>query len=167
MTLRSALTVLALAGMAAAAAPAAHAQQDEDPSFIALGAGYFDINDNEGAAEFRAEWRGRRSLWVFKPLVGVMGTSDGAVYGYGGVMVDLYFGRRIVFTPSFAAGAYHDGDGKDLGHTVEFRSAAELAYRFDDRSRVGVIFYHISNAHLGDSNPGTEVLSVNYAIPLN
>ena len=157
----------AMALMAAgAASPAAQAAED-DPSFIAVGAGYFDINDNEDAVEFRIEWRGGRSLWILKPQLGIMGTSDGAVYGYGGVLVDLYFGRRIVFTPSFAAGAYHDGNGKDLGHTVEFRSAAELSYRFDDRSRLGVMFYHISNAHLGDDNPGTEVLSLTYAIPLN
>ena len=148
------------------AAPAARAD-DDDPSFLALGAGYYDINDNMGAAEFRAEWRGTRSLWVFKPIAGIMGTSDAAVYGYGGILVDLYFGRRIVFSPSFAAGAYHNGNGKDLGHVVEFRSSAELAYRFDDRSRIGINFYHISNAHLGKSNPGTEILSLTYAIPLN
>ena len=125
------------------AAPAARAD-DDDPSFLALGAGYYDMNrlTNE-AAEFRAEWRGTRSLWIFKPLAGIMGTSDAAVYGYGGILVDLYFGRRIVFSPSFAAGAYHQGNGKDLGHVVEFRSSAELAYRFDDRSRIGINFYHL------------------------
>jgi len=163
--------VRVLAAMAAlavlwGAAPGARAA-DDDPSFIALGAGYYDINDNEDAAEFRVEWRGRRALWVFKPQVGVMGTSDGAVYGYGGILLDIYFGRRIVVTPSFAAGLYHDGSGKDLGHVVEFRSALEVAYRFDNRSRLGVQFYHLSNASLDDNNPGTEVLSFTYAIPLN
>ena len=69
--------------------------------------------------------------------------------------------------PSFAAGLYEDGDGKDLGHTVEFRSAIDLAYRFDNRSRLGLSFYHLSNAHLADSNQGTEVLSLIYSVPLD
>lgn len=153
------------------AAPAARAADNnggDDPSFLALGAGWYDMNrQTNQAAEFRAEWRGRRSLWIFKPLAGVIATSDAALYGYGGVLIDLYFGRRIVFSPSFAAGAYHNGDGKDLGSVVEFRSSAELAYRFDDRSRIGINFYHMSNAHIGNKNPGTEVLSLTYAIPLN
>ena len=96
-----------------------------------------------------------------------MASSDGAFYGFGGVLVDFYLGRRFVFTPSFAAGLYEDGDGKDLGHAVEFRSSVELAYRFNDRSRLGMSFYHLSNAGLSDNNPGTEVLSLNYSIPLN
>jgi len=72
-----------------------------------------------------------------------------------------------VLTPSFGVGAYDEGDGKDLGDTIEFRSQVELAYRFDNRSRVGVAFSHISNAGIGDRNPGTEILNVYYAYPLD
>ena len=28
----------------------------------------------------------------------------------------------LIFTPSFAPGLYHKGDGKDLGHALEFKS---------------------------------------------
>ena len=94
-----------------------------------------------------------------------MGTTDSAVYGYAGIGMDIFFGRRVVLTPNFAVGAYHDGDGKDLGHAVEFRSGLELAYRFDNRSRLGIAVHHISNASLGDSNPGTESVVLTYAIP--
>jgi len=141
--------------------------EEDDPLFFTLAAGYYDINDNMDAVEFRAEVRARDKIWIFKPLGGVMASSDGAFYGFGGVLVDFYLGRRFVFTPSFAAGFYEDGDGKDLGHAVEFRSSVELAYRFDDRSRLGMSFYHLSNAGLSDNNPGTEVLSLNYSIPFN
>ena len=141
--------------------------EEGDPIFFTLAAGYYDINDNMDAVEFRAEVRARDKIWIFKPLGGVMVSSDGALYGFGGVLVDFYLGRRFVFTPSFAAGLYEDGDGKDLGHAVEFRSSVELAYRFNDRSRLGMSFYHLSNAGLSDNNPGTEVLSLNYSIPFN
>ena len=162
--MRSISTAIVAAALTVAAHGPAAAQ--DDPHFLTLAAGYYDINDDEDAAEFRAEFRARNKLWIFKPFGGLMGTSDKAFYGYAGLLVDVYFGRRIVLTPSLAAGLYEDGDGKDLGHIVEFRSSIELAYRFDNRSRLGLSFYHLSNASLDDNNPGTEVLSLVYSIPL-
>ena len=140
--------------------------RSDDPSYLTLGAGYYDINDNHGAAEFRLEWRFKKLFWKIHPFVGVMGTSDVVVYGYGGIALDWKLGK-FVFTPSFAAGAYRDGDGKDLGHVIEFRSALEIAYEFENRHRLGLIFYHLSNASLADNNPGTEVLSLGYSIPFD
>ncbi len=96
-----------------------------------------------------------------------MGTNDATLYGYGGLLLDLFYGRRFVVTPSLAAGYYEKGDGKDLGHELEFRSSVEISYRFDDRSRIGLSFYHLSNASISSKNPGTEVLSIVYSIPLN
>ena len=159
------IAALAAIGVAALVRPAAA----DEPAFLALSAGWFDINDDQGAAEFRLELRApeRWKLWIFTPMAGVMATTDGATYAYGGLGIDIFFGKRIVLTPSFAVGAYSEGDGKDLGHVVEFRSAIELAYRFDDRSRLGLSFYHLSNASLDDDNPGTEVLSLTYALPLD
>ncbi len=145
-----------------AAAPA----RADDPAFLALSAGYYDINDNFDAAEARIEYRHDEKFWIFKPFAGVMATSDAAVHGYAGVLVDIYFGRRWVLTPSFAPGLYHDGDGKDLGGAVQFRSQLELSYRFNDRSRLGLSVNHISNASIYDSNPGTESVAITYAIPL-
>ena len=141
--------------------------RSNDPSFLTMGAGYYDINDNQGAVEVRAEWRGKKLFWHIHPLIGAMGTGDGALYGYVGAAVDMFFGKRVVVTPSFAVGAYTDGHGKDLGHTIEFRSAVELAWRFDNQMRLGLTLYHLSNASIGDSNPGTEVLSLGLSIPLD
>ncbi len=164
--MRLILTVIVAAAMTLGATEHTAAAED-DPHFLTLAAGYYDINDDMDAAEFRAEFRARNKFWIFKPFGGLMATSDAAFYGYAGFLVDLYFGRRVVLTPSLAAGLYEDGDGKDLGHIVEFRSSIELAYRFDNRARLGLSFYHLSNAGLDDRNPGTEVLSLNYSIPLN
>ena len=140
----------------------------EDLGFLALGAGYYDVYQKKHkATEFRAEYRSGEKIWIFKPLLGVMGTSDTAIYGYGGFLVDVFFGRRFVLTPSLSAGYYENGDGRDLGYGLEFRSSIEFSYRFDNRARLGLAFYHLSNANLGDFNPGTEVLSVLYSIPLS
>lgn len=139
----------------------------DDPDFLTFAVGAFDlVQDHDKAVEFRAEYRSDRKLWIFKPFVGAMGTTDSSFYGFGGILTDVYFGRRLVLTPSFAAGYYDRGDGLDLGHELEFRSSIELSYRFDNRSRLGISFYHLSNASIGSINPGTEVLSIVYSIPL-
>ena len=132
------LLALVVAVVLASAAPA----QADDPDFLSFSLGGYDVNDDEDAVEARLEYRSDIKLWIFKPFSGVMLTSESAAYGYGGILLDLYFGRRLVATPSFAVGLYHNGAGKDLGHAVEFRSQIELAYRFNDRSRLAVSFSH-------------------------
>ena len=144
--------------------------QADDPDFITFSAGAFDVfpgDDAEVAGEFRLEYRSDLRLWIFKPFAGVMATTDAAFYGYGGVLTDIYLGKRIVVTPSIAVGYYEEGNGLDLGHEVEFRSQIEIAYRFDNRSRLAVSFSHMSNAGIGDDNPGSESIVATYALPLN
>lgn len=159
--------MLGLAGICALILPAKQSHAD-DPSFLSLGAGYYDILHDADAAEFRMEYRSKYRWWLFKPFAGITATTNPAAFAYAGVLTDFYFGNRIVVSPSVGAGPYLRGDGKDLGHVFEIRSALEIAYRFDDRSRIGVMFYHISNAGLGDDqNPGAEALSITYSIPLN
>jgi len=157
----------ALAGAAAALVLAWSPVYADDPDFLAVSLGAYDYDDNEGAAEARLEYRSDLRLWIFKPFSGLMFTGDSAVYGYGGMLVDVFFGRHIVFTPSFAAGLYHDGGGKNLGHAVEFRSQIEVAYRLAGRTRLGVGLSHISNAGLDDRNPGTNALMATYAVPFS
>lgn len=138
----------------------------DDVSLFAFSAGYFDINRRrDTAAEGRIEYRAAERFWLFKPFGGLMATSDEAIHAFAGVLIDIYLGDRFVVTPSFAPGYFHKGDGRDLGHKLEFRSQIEVAYRFADKSRLGVSFNHISNAGIGDRNPGTETLAITYALP--
>jgi len=162
MQARRLLTFLLLAAATLLVSPAARA---DDPSFVAFSAGAFDVGKDQTAFEGRAEYRWGNKFWIFKPLAGGMFTSDAALYGYAGVLIDIYFGRRIVAGLSFAPGLFHEGNGKDLGHAIEFRSQIEIAYRFDDRSRLGLALSHMSNASIGDKNPGAESLVLTYAIP--
>jgi len=150
------------------AAPGGPARAEDDPAFFAFTGGWFDVNRQKNEAfEGRIEYRGGASdkFWIFKPFGGLMGTSDGAAYAFAGVLVDIYFGNRVVLTPSFAPGLYYKGNGLDLGHAIEFRSGIELSYRFDDRSRLGIGLSHMSNASIGKTNPGQETIFITYAIP--
>lgn len=157
--------LLGLAALLATAVPAAA----EEPAYISLGAGYYDLFDDQSAGEARLEYRFSESekLFFFTPFVGVTATTDAATYGYAGVGIDVFFGRRWVATPNFAVGIYGNGDGKDLGHAIEFRSGLEVAYRFDNYSRLGLSFTHISNAGLDQRNPGVESLVLVYSIPFH
>jgi hypothetical protein len=166
--------LLSMAGLAlllALLAPAlARAASDEDPEpdALAFGLGYFDIiKRRDSAAVFNFEYRSDKKLWVFKPQAGMFVTSEGGFYTYAGIRLDVYFGNRFVFTPSFSPGLYFEGNGKDLGFEVEFRSSVELGYRFDDYSRLSLGIAHLSNASLGDKNPGVETLTLTYSVPFD
>jgi hypothetical protein len=149
----------------AAAAPDPPA---DEPPLLAFGVGYFDIIDgDEEAVDLRLEYRSGVRLWILKPWFGGEVTTDEAICGVAGLLVDLELSDRWILTPSAGLGLYYDGGGKDLGSTVEFRTQIEIARRFQTGSRLGFAFSHISNANLDDTNPGTEILSLYYAIPLD
>ena len=90
--------VVALGGTAAGTHPA----RADDPSFLSIGAGYYDLLHDADSAEFRMEYRSAYRYLIFKPFGGVTLTSEGAVHGYAGILSDFYFGKRIVVSPSVA-----------------------------------------------------------------
>jgi lipid A 3-O-deacylase len=151
------------AGLGALAPSVARAQ---DPSFVTFSAGYYDFNrQKEPAGEGGMQYRSDLKLWIFQPMAGFMVNGNGSADLYAGISLDIFLGNRIVVRPSFAPSYYHQGAGQDLGKKLEFRSAIEFAYRFDDRSRLGVEVYHMSNASLGNINPGEESINLVYALP--
>jgi lipid A 3-O-deacylase len=109
--------------------------------------------------ELRGPWR-----WgVVRPVAGLLTTTGGAAYLYSGVAFEIPIVGSLRLTPAFAPGlVLARGDG-DLGHIVEFRSSLELSVALDPMVRVGLGLSHISNARLGTSNPGVEVLTLRLA----
>ena len=65
-------------------------------------------------------------------------------------------------TPSFAPGYYNEGDGKDLGHALEFKSEVQLSLDMPKNSQFGFSYNHLSNASLGDKNPGANSYMFNF-----
>ena len=144
-----------------------------DPDRLAFGVGAFDITpsnshkDAATAAEFRGEYRFRDMLGPLAPFIGASVTSDGAAYGYFGFGLDINFNPEWVLTPNAAAGVFEHGSGTNLGSWWEFRTGAELAYRFPDQSRLGIAAHHTSNAGLTRRNPGEQSILVMYSIPMH
>lgn len=160
--------VLGAIALMALSAPAM-AQDSADPSYMSFGAGIWDVTqDDDMATDFRVEYRhGDPLFWKIKPWGGVEFTTDGSVWGGAGILADFKPADNIYITPSFGVGLYaQGGSDKDLDHPIEFRSQLEAGYEFNNTHRLGVAFGHISNANLGDDNPGTEILNVYYHIPV-
>jgi lipid A 3-O-deacylase len=136
-------------------------------SLLSFGIGYYDIGKDDDAVDFRLEYRpDTEIIWHIKPWVGGEVTHEGSVWGGGGLILDLDLTDHIYFSPSFGAGLYAQGSSdKDLGHEIEFRSQVEAGYKFDSGHRLGIAFGHISNASIGDKNPGVEILNLYYHMP--
>jgi len=117
-----------------------------------------------GGVEYRfSAWK-----YGFRPVVGALANTRGDAYAYGGFVVDVpLYKDRFWFVPGFDVGAFEHGNGRSLGGALEFRSSAELAYRFDNNHRIGIGFSHISNAKIYTKNPGTEMATVHYSIPFS
>ncbi len=100
-------------------------------------------------------------LGNLSPITGALITADNAGYFYTGVEAQYKIGS-INFTPSFTPGLYHEGDGKDLGHIIEFKSELQFSLDLSGNSQLGFSYNHISNASLGDKNPGANSYMFNF-----
>jgi lipid A 3-O-deacylase len=136
---------------------------------------FVNVSDSgplDQALDVRGEYRFGSCLYCsqdgaiqLKPFAGIEATSDGSFFGLGGVVLDVYLGP-IVLTPSFGPGIYLHGRGKDLGYPLEFRSQLELGYEFVNAMRISAAYSHISNAGLGSSNPGANIVGLYMHFPI-
>ena len=151
-----------------------------------FGLGIYDIkldgSEKNQATDIRVERRFDKSIFdigpeednffFLKPFIGFENTSDSATYVLAGIYLEdnlgqLFAGKEnnLIFTPSFGAGYYDDGSGKKLGNDIQFRTSLEISYELINKNRIGFSLSHISNANLGDKNPGVEIIGISYQIP--
>ena len=129
--------------------------------------GMFDFSDNGKKSaiigmQHQNENLTRKSfLGTLSPITGAMITADNAVYLYTGIQAQYKIGK-INLTPSFTPGIYEKGNGKDLGHVVEFKSEVQLSLNLFENSQFGMSYNHISNASLGEKNPGANSYMFNF-----
>ena len=96
------------------------------------------------------------------PVVGLFVTAKSASMFYSGFETNLG-GDDIFLNLSSSAGLYSNGDGKDLGNTLQFKSEINLFYSLSNTTRIGLGSHHISNAGISSVNPGAN----NYYLILN
>jgi hypothetical protein len=164
--MRFSLTMVGLALATLLAGTVVSTAQAADPSLLTISAGGWEVlRGKHTEPELDIDYRSSYRLWIFKPHFGALVAGDGDYYGYGGLLTDIYWGPHIVTTLSTAVGFY-GGGGFDLGSHVEFRSGGDIAYRFDNAARLGVAFYHISNAGITQRNPGSESALMTFSYPI-
>jgi len=163
----------ALVAAMLAAGPALAWTGEARPELLSVGVGYFDVLKNtprDRAADFRLEYRfGGHDLGAstaLRPFIGAEVTSDGGVYGLGGILLDVNLGP-VSITPGFGVGAFNSGGGKDMGTLLEFRSSIEIAWRFGNESRIALALSHISNGDIVPTNPGAEILTLYWHQPID
>ena len=129
--------------------------------------GMFDFSDTKQASGviglqhqnddlFRKSFLGQLS-----PITGGFFTEKNAFYFYTGAQAEYDLGLFTI-TPSFAPGYYNSGDGKDLGSALEFKSEIQMSLNLSDSTEFGMSYNHISNASLGDKNPGANSYMINF-----
>ena len=129
--------------------------------------GVFDFSDNGKKATLIGFQHQNENLnkdtflGNLSPITGALITADNAGYIYTGVQAQYKVGILNI-TPSFTPGLYYGGDGKDLGHILEFKSEVQLSLDLPKSTQLGFSYNHISNASLGDKNPGANSYMFNF-----
>ena len=129
--------------------------------------GMFDFSDDKQSSAilglqhqnddlFRDSFLGKLS-----PITGGFLTEKNAFYLYTGAQAEFDLGAFTI-TPSFAPGYYNSGNGKDLGSALEFKSEVQMSLNLSDSTEFGMSYNHISNASLGDKNPGANSYMINF-----
>ena len=95
------------------------------------------------------------NLIDLNPVIGGFVTAKSATMFYSGFETNI--GQDSIYLNlSSSAGVYSNGDGKNLGNALQFKSEVNLFYKLGKSSRIGLGSHHISNAGLSSVNPGTN-----------
>ncbi len=140
---------------------------EEKRSGVNFYTGMFDFSDDGKKSALYGIEHQNENLYrdtIFgriSPVTGAMITADSATYFYTGIETNYSIGSLNI-TPSFTPGWYTQGGGKDLGHPIEFKSEVQLSLDLTEGSNLGMSYNHVSNASLGDKNPGANSYMFNY-----
>ena len=142
-------------------------EEQKKKTELNLFTGLFDFSDQNQKGQifgiqhqnddlFRNSFLGKLS-----PITGGWITGNNSVYLYTGAQAEYDLGF-LTITPSFGPGLYNAGDAKDLGSPLEFKTEVQMSLNLSDSTEFGMSYNHISNAGLGDKNPGANSYMVNF-----
>lgn len=147
---------------------AQESMSESDPDLLHVAIGYFDVFDDQESIDLRVEYRPAVPIFFdnLRPWAGGEITTEGTIWAGGGALYDWNFQDNWYATPSVGVGLYSDGgDDIDLDHPIQFRAQMEISYKFNNNMRLGAALGHMSNADLGDTNPGVETLDLGWSVP--
>lgn len=141
----------------------------EPGSYLSVAAGRVGILDEriEDPEVLKLEYRfSARWKWELAPGIGAAKSGNGASFVFAWIERDFALTEHWIVAPSFGLGLFDDGLDVKLGSDLEFRSGVKSFYQFDNRLRLGVELFHLSNGGIADRNPGTEVAFISLSFPL-
>ena len=162
--------------------PATPSTGTPDSIAAAFGDYDFDKGGDRAATDFRLEYQWGASLlslanpdWSYldrwfqiHPEAGFEGADSGMTYFNGGLNADVPIYGGLIFTWGEAVGLYGHGDSNQpLGSPFEVRSQLELGYQFDNNMRLSGYISHMSNAGVGDRDPGAETVGAYLRVPVS
>lgn len=137
------------------------------PSYFVAAYAYAGVLRGPTVSLGNLEYRWREDYHDFRPKF-VFGFTHEARYYNLSIVKGWQFHENWRIALSSGPGTYQrDGSEHDLGSRTEFLSSIELSLATHAGQRVGLSFQHISNAHLGRINPGSEILQLSYWFPIH
>lgn len=139
------------------------------PAFAQDNALSFSLGANSnGSVEGFLGWRGTPLRYGFQPVLGASLSNRAE----GWVGAGLAYTWRARANPAFVRvavmpGLYRQGNGRDLGGAIMFRSSLEVGMALRGGGEVSVGAAHRSNAGIYDHNPGLNTVFLGYSVALN
>jgi lipid A 3-O-deacylase len=157
-----ALRVLAL--LAAAAAPSPVAAQD---FVLGLFQNRYSTEGVPSTAALGLEYRpapfAQLGRVKFRLALGLALDDRGNAWAGAGPSADWPLGPRWFVDLSVMPGLYRSAEEQfDLGNAGEFRTTLSLGFRLNNRSAIALALRHISNADLGETNPGLNGIGLRF-----
>ena len=138
----------------------------ETPQRLALSYGDVQFQEKSVDKELYLRYDFGRTYGPFQPAIGASVTGRGDAWiGIGATWTAQLADTGIYGQLHLMPGVYARGSGPNLGHTIEFRSGAEIGYQARNGVRFGISYDHRSNAELSSVNPGLETLQFRVSIP--
>jgi lipid A 3-O-deacylase len=131
---------------------------------------------SQGSLQFKGDVIGRE-VYVrydsahangpFQSIYGASYSSLGDIWAGFGHAYTMSAAETGLYAEVHAmTGLYFQSGGPDLGGPIEFRSGAEIGYRFSSGWRVAASYDHRSNAEIFALNPGVETVQFRISKPL-
>jgi hypothetical protein len=124
-------------------------------------AGVLD-DDTSDFAAVSYEFAERNQPWGIRPLLHAMVGEDSSYYiGFGGSKT---WGINSAWSWGLSSmvGGLHVSSNHSLDHDVEFYTRLFADYKLNQQSSLRMEIGHISNAGLGDENPGWELVTFSW-----
>jgi hypothetical protein len=138
-----------------------------EPAWLTTSVGDGSIFGSGESGLAGIDYRFEKSFHGLHPKLLFARSTAATNYLQLGLLCNWDVTRRVRLTFSSGPGLYQRNHSqRDLNYWIQFYSALEFSVRLPTNHRIGVSFGHLSNASLRHPNPGAEVLSLTYSIPL-